>query len=45
MLKLATRAKHEIEHGKVLATGDTELIWGWGTPTGQQCARQGTLSP
>ena len=27
-----SRASHEIEHGKWLAAGDTEWIWGWGTP-------------
>ncbi|MBL7205244.1 MAG: methyltransferase domain-containing protein [Desulfobacteraceae bacterium] len=38
------RAKHEIEHGKMLAMGDTEAIWGWGTPAGQQRSkRRGAL--
>jgi len=38
------RAKHEIEHGKMLAMGNTEVIWGWGTPAGQKRAkRRGTL--
>jgi 2-polyprenyl-3-methyl-5-hydroxy-6-metoxy-1,4-benzoquinol methylase len=32
---LNTRAKHEIEYGKYLAEGNTELIWGWGTPAGR----------
>ncbi|MCX5677946.1 MAG: class I SAM-dependent methyltransferase [Candidatus Omnitrophica bacterium] len=30
-----TRAAHEIEHGKYLAEGDTELLWGWATPAGR----------
>lgn len=30
----AIRLTHEIEHGKALATGETERIWGWGTPAG-----------
>lgn len=30
-----TRSEHEISHGKYLASYDTELIWGWGTPAGQ----------
>jgi 2-polyprenyl-3-methyl-5-hydroxy-6-metoxy-1,4-benzoquinol methylase len=34
------RAEHEIEHGKWLAAGDTEAIWGWGTPAGQLRARR-----
>ncbi|MCX7681740.1 MAG: methyltransferase domain-containing protein, partial [Anaerolineae bacterium] len=34
------RAKHEIEHGRRLAQGDTERIWGWGTPAGQVRARR-----
>lgn len=29
------QAKHEIEHGKMLATMDTERIWGWDTPAGR----------
>lgn len=28
-------AQHEIAHGKVLAEGDTERIWGWETLAGQ----------
>jgi 2-polyprenyl-3-methyl-5-hydroxy-6-metoxy-1,4-benzoquinol methylase len=31
---------HEIEHGKYLATGSAEEIWGWGTPAGQLRARR-----
>ena len=40
MVDSSTRAKHEILHGKMLAKGDTELIWGWGTPAGQLRARR-----
>jgi 2-polyprenyl-3-methyl-5-hydroxy-6-metoxy-1,4-benzoquinol methylase len=35
-----TRSQHEIEHGELLSTGDTETIWGWGTPAGRWRARQ-----
>jgi SAM-dependent methyltransferase len=28
-------AEHEIHHGELLASKDTELIWGWGTPAGR----------
>ncbi|MFC1859885.1 class I SAM-dependent methyltransferase [Thermodesulfobacteriota bacterium] len=34
------RAEHEIRHGEFLAEGDTELIWGWGTPAGRVRARR-----
>ncbi|MBI5393892.1 MAG: methyltransferase domain-containing protein [Verrucomicrobia bacterium] len=34
------RASHEIEHGKKLAQGDPELVWGWGTPAGRQRAQR-----
>lgn len=38
------RAQHEIEHGKFLAEGQAEAIWGWGTPAGAQRAqRRGDL--
>ena len=38
------RAAHEIEHGKKLAAGDPDLIWGWGTPAGKlRAARRGEL--
>jgi SAM-dependent methyltransferase len=40
MVDSSTRAKHEILHGKMLAKGDTELIWGWGTPAGQLRAKR-----
>ncbi len=29
------RASREIEHGKKLAQGDANLIWGWSTPAGK----------
>lgn len=34
------RADHEIVHGKELAQGDPELVWGWGTPAGLLRARR-----
>lgn len=34
------RANHEIEHGEYLAQGDTELLWGWGTPAGRLRAQR-----
>ncbi len=38
------RVRHEINHGEFLASGDTEALWGWGTPAGQQRAqRRGQL--
>ena len=27
--------RYEIEHEKMLAQNDTELLWGWGTPAGR----------
>lgn len=30
----SVRVRHELEHGRLLASGDTEYIWGWGTPAG-----------
>ena len=32
---MSGRAEHEIHHGELLASKDTELIWGWGTPAGR----------
>jgi 2-polyprenyl-3-methyl-5-hydroxy-6-metoxy-1,4-benzoquinol methylase len=29
------RAENEIHHGELLASKDTELIWGWGSPAGR----------
>lgn len=38
------RAQHEIEHGKLLSSGDAESTWGWGSLAGQQRAeRRGKL--
>jgi SAM-dependent methyltransferase len=38
------RAQHEIEHGRRLASGDTEATWGWATPAGQRrAARRAAL--
>ncbi len=37
---MSKRAEHEIKHGEFLAGGDTELIWGWGTPAGRVRARR-----
>ncbi|MEW6386045.1 MAG: class I SAM-dependent methyltransferase [Thermodesulfobacteriota bacterium] len=34
------QAEQEIAHGRMLAQGDTELTWGWGTPAGQIRARR-----
>jgi SAM-dependent methyltransferase len=39
-----SRAQHEIEHGRRLASADTEQWWGWGTPAGRRRAeRRGAL--
>jgi SAM-dependent methyltransferase len=37
---MSERAEHEIQHGEFLAEGDTENIWGWGTPAGRVRARR-----
>ena len=37
---MSERAKQEIQHGEFLAGGDTEYIWGWGTPAGRVRARR-----
>lgn len=34
------RAGNEIDHGRKLAAGDTEAIWGWTTPAGRIRARR-----
>lgn len=36
----SARAQHEIEHGKRLAEGGAESMWGWGTPAGQLRAKR-----
>lgn len=37
---MSKRAESEIQHGEFIAGGDTELIWGWGTPAGRVRARR-----
>ena len=32
---MSNRIDREIEHGRVLSAGDTERMWGWGTPAGR----------
>lgn len=34
------RTAHEIEHGRQLAAGDTETLWGWGTSAGKARAQR-----
>jgi 2-polyprenyl-3-methyl-5-hydroxy-6-metoxy-1,4-benzoquinol methylase len=34
------RVENEIQHGRMLAEGEAESIWGWGTPAGQMRARR-----
>jgi len=34
------RVEHEISHGEYLASGDTETLWGWGTPAGRMRAQR-----
>ncbi len=34
------RVQHEINHGEYLASGDTEALWGWGTPAGRTRAQR-----
>jgi 2-polyprenyl-3-methyl-5-hydroxy-6-metoxy-1,4-benzoquinol methylase len=36
----SARVAHEVEHGKYLAAGSAEDIWGWGSPAGQLRARR-----
>ena len=36
------RGKHELEHGKLLASENTELIWGWDSPAGRLRAKRRT---
>lgn len=40
MSEKTMRAKHEVDHGKMLALNNTELVWGWGTPAGKIRARR-----
>lgn len=37
---VSNRSEHEIAHGKVLALGDPDFVWGWGTPAGRLRARR-----
>lgn len=37
---MSSKIDHEVEHGRLLSAGDTELIWGWGTPAGQLRAKR-----
>lgn len=37
---MSQRAKHEIDFGKILAQGNPELLWGWGTPAGRLRAKR-----
>ena len=37
---MCKQARHEIQHGKYLADGYAELVWGWGTPAGYVRARR-----
>jgi 2-polyprenyl-3-methyl-5-hydroxy-6-metoxy-1,4-benzoquinol methylase len=39
-VNLSRRAQHEIVHGRLLAQGDPEVIWGWGTPAGRLRAQR-----
>jgi 2-polyprenyl-3-methyl-5-hydroxy-6-metoxy-1,4-benzoquinol methylase len=34
-VQISDRASHEIEHGKFLAAGQAESIWGWGSAAGE----------
>ena len=34
------QAEHVIAHGKLLASVDTEFVWGWGTPAGKIRAKR-----
>src|SRR5258706_15954126 len=38
--KGSNRVANEVEHGKYLAAGSAEDIWGWGTPAGRLRARR-----
>ncbi len=37
---MSLKIDHEIEHGRYLSAGDTEVLWGWGTPAGRVRARR-----
>ena len=38
--KNSLRAKHEINHGKILSQSDPELIWNWNSPAGRLRAKR-----
>lgn len=40
MSELARRQHNEVAHSRYLAQGDTELLWGWGTPAGRIRAKR-----
>ena len=40
MANRTPQARHEIAHGRLFAKGDTDRIWGWGTPAGRLRARR-----
>jgi SAM-dependent methyltransferase len=37
---MSGRADHEIVHGAFLASNNTEMLWGWGTPSGRVRAKR-----
>ena len=37
---VSERHKHELEHGKYVASNQPEDVWGWGTPAGKLRARR-----
>ena len=37
---MSNRVANEIAHGRHLAAGDPEELWGWGTPAGRVRARR-----
>lgn len=43
-MTMTSKAEHEIAHGKMVAAGASEEIWGWGTPAGRsRAARRARL--
>ncbi len=41
---MGSKIDNEIEHGRFLSAGDTELVWGWGTPAGRlRAERRGRM--
>lgn len=39
-MKPSLRAEHEIKHGQMLASNDSDALWGWGSPAGAERARR-----